>query len=295
MSRWEFMRQLEELLADIPPGEREEALQYYNDYFNDAGGKNEQEVIKALGTPKQVAQIVKDGISGNGENGEFTENGFSSASAADRQMLMKRAASSGGQGNGGNATAGGAFAGGQGAGGTYTESAGTYTNSNDPGPASNNANGPGNQGNNPGDGYYNSNNTGYSGKSYKKEGIPTWAVVLIVLCCLVLSPVILGIVSAAFGLIVGIFGTVLGLVLGFGAAALVLFVIAAALIVAGVGCLWGYPLTGIGLLGGGLICASLGILFMLITVFLTVKCIPGICKGIRYICRSLFSKKGGAK
>ena len=43
MSRWEFMRQLEELLLDISPSEREEALQYYNDYFNDAGKENEQE------------------------------------------------------------------------------------------------------------------------------------------------------------------------------------------------------------------------------------------------------------
>ena len=43
MSRWEFMRQLEELLFDISPSEREEALQYYNDYFNYAGRENEQD------------------------------------------------------------------------------------------------------------------------------------------------------------------------------------------------------------------------------------------------------------
>ena len=47
MNRWEFMRQLEKLLSDISPNEREEALQYYNDYFNDAGMENEQEVMKA--------------------------------------------------------------------------------------------------------------------------------------------------------------------------------------------------------------------------------------------------------
>lgn len=45
MGRWEFMRKLEELLSDISPSEREEALQYYNDYFNDAGRENEKEVI----------------------------------------------------------------------------------------------------------------------------------------------------------------------------------------------------------------------------------------------------------
>ena len=51
MGRWEFMRKLEELLSDISPSEREEALQYYNDYFNDAGRENEKEVIQALGSP----------------------------------------------------------------------------------------------------------------------------------------------------------------------------------------------------------------------------------------------------
>lgn len=78
MSRWEFMRQLEELLSDISPSEREEALQYYNDYFNDAGRENEQEVIRALGTPEQVAKIVKDGLGTGSSAGSFTEYGFTS-------------------------------------------------------------------------------------------------------------------------------------------------------------------------------------------------------------------------
>ena len=36
MNRIDFMRQLESLLQNISLAEREEALQYYNDYFNDA-------------------------------------------------------------------------------------------------------------------------------------------------------------------------------------------------------------------------------------------------------------------
>ena len=35
MNRTEFMRQLESLLQNISATEREEALQYYNEYFND--------------------------------------------------------------------------------------------------------------------------------------------------------------------------------------------------------------------------------------------------------------------
>ena len=40
MNRIDFMKQLESLLQNISPAEREEALQYYNEYFNDAGAEN---------------------------------------------------------------------------------------------------------------------------------------------------------------------------------------------------------------------------------------------------------------
>lgn len=62
MNRFEYMRRLEALLSDISPNEKEEALTYYNDYFNDAGQENEQQVIKELGSPEQVAVGVKEGL-----------------------------------------------------------------------------------------------------------------------------------------------------------------------------------------------------------------------------------------
>lgn len=64
MNRTEFMRQLESLLQNISATEREEALQYYNEYFNDAGPENEQNVIEALGNPAKVAENIKKDISG---------------------------------------------------------------------------------------------------------------------------------------------------------------------------------------------------------------------------------------
>ena len=69
MNRTEFMSQLEQLLQSITPAEREEALQYYNDYFDDAGAENEQAVIDALGNPAKVAENIKRDLPGNtGEN-----------------------------------------------------------------------------------------------------------------------------------------------------------------------------------------------------------------------------------
>ena len=45
MNRTDFMNQLESLLQSISSTEREEAMQDYNDYFDDAGAENEHEVI----------------------------------------------------------------------------------------------------------------------------------------------------------------------------------------------------------------------------------------------------------
>lgn len=232
MSRWEFMRQLEELLSDISPSEREEALQYYNDYFNDAGKENEQEVIKALGSPEQVAQIVKDGLGDNTGAGEFTENGF---------MLEKVQAASDEQ-----------------------KGSGAKTQEKTP------------------------------PKDQKKDPLPGWAIVLLVIGGIFLSPVILGIAGSVIGVIFSIFMAVIGIVLGFGAAALALYVTAIALVVVGVGIFLEGPAAAIGMIGAGFICAALGVLFMILTVLLVGKLIPAICQGIGYIFRKIFGKKEAA-
>lgn len=75
MNRIEFMRELEALLSDIPESERSEALQYYEDYLNDAGVENEQGAMEELGTPEEIASHIKAGLNGN-EEGAFTENGY---------------------------------------------------------------------------------------------------------------------------------------------------------------------------------------------------------------------------
>ena len=55
MNRIEFMTELAALLQDVPVEERREAMQYYNDYFDDAGEENEEQVISELGNPAKVA------------------------------------------------------------------------------------------------------------------------------------------------------------------------------------------------------------------------------------------------
>lgn len=65
MNKEEFLRELARLLQNIPESERREALQYYEDYFNDAGLENEQKVLEELGTPRKVADNIKDGLLAN--------------------------------------------------------------------------------------------------------------------------------------------------------------------------------------------------------------------------------------
>ena len=46
VNREQFMETLEELLSDIPDEERDEVLDFYEDYFDDAGEENESEVVE---------------------------------------------------------------------------------------------------------------------------------------------------------------------------------------------------------------------------------------------------------
>ena len=62
MNRTEYMRELDALLHGISKEEREEAMQYYNDYFDDAGSENEEKVIEELGSPAKLAETIRAGM-----------------------------------------------------------------------------------------------------------------------------------------------------------------------------------------------------------------------------------------
>lgn len=68
MNRMEFLRQLEELLYDVPECERREAMEYYRNYFDDAGSEKEEEIIEKLGSPKKVAESIKRDLFGEDGN-----------------------------------------------------------------------------------------------------------------------------------------------------------------------------------------------------------------------------------
>lgn len=89
MNRKDFMERLEKLLWNISDSEREEALQYYNDYFDDAGVENESRVIEELGSPEQVAQKIKAGLSDG--TSEYSEQGYEDTRFRDSQEVISKA------------------------------------------------------------------------------------------------------------------------------------------------------------------------------------------------------------
>ena len=77
MNRIQFMTELAALLQDISVEERVEAMKYYNDYFDEAGEENEEEIVRELGSPAKVAAEVKAGLGeASSDAGEFRETGY---------------------------------------------------------------------------------------------------------------------------------------------------------------------------------------------------------------------------
>jgi len=179
------MRQLESLLQNISATEREEALQYYNEYFNDAGPENEQNVIEALGNPAKVAENIKKDILWNG----YGENSYQRAGADSRSVI------------------------------TYPADPQTE-------------NGNGEQRNRQSDASQTAQAQVVSPQ--KNEGMSTGMIVLIVILCILASPVILGAASAGIGVAAGLIAAWFGLIIGFGATAAALILVLIALVAAGI-------------------------------------------------------------
>jgi len=89
VSRKEFMEELQILLGELPAEEREEALRYYESYFEEAGVDQEQVVLDELGSAGRIAaQILRDYRMENG--GEmYTEQGYTED--YDKQTPVKYA------------------------------------------------------------------------------------------------------------------------------------------------------------------------------------------------------------
>lgn len=63
MTKFEFLGDLSRLISDLPEEDRNQAMEYYEDYFADAGPDKEQEIIKDFTSPEFIAQQVRESSS----------------------------------------------------------------------------------------------------------------------------------------------------------------------------------------------------------------------------------------
>ncbi len=324
MNRADFMRQLERLLQGISPMERDEALQYYNDYFDDAGVENEQAVIKALGNPARVAENIKRDLPGSG----YGEGKTRKALASDRAVIeygKETQEASGSEDTESSDTAfgsentnvtNGAQSASMSFGGENTDMTSgaqsirlTFGEE-----GTNSAFGTENRANsfggataeNGGGGSAKNTDTTWetSGRSVWKKGrltkweMPGWAVALLVVVLLFTCPIWLGLIGGVIGAAAGILGAVLGVfacwfgvIVACGAVFLAMLVACVVFVVVGFLCTFSNPWVGMALVGSGLVCGGIGILFLMLTVVMAGIVTPAIFRGIGSLYRLLFKKK----
>ncbi len=258
MNRIEFIRQLEILLSGISQSEKEEAIQYYNDYFDDAGSENEMDVIKALGSPAKVAETIKAGVSGkNQEDFEFTERGCNPQKNRQNEMVTVEEKSDSAK----------------------EETGGKKQNSYQNGYANNQ--------------YGNANNQ-YGGANKKEHPKnDTGKIILIGILLLLFSPVWLPIFFSIFGVLFGFAVALVSIFIALAASSVAL--IFAGIVIFGVSIAKFFvsPLLGIFMLGASLLVAGFGILLLILTVWIGGTLIPMCFRGVVKLCRMPFEKKGG--
>lgn len=89
MNRKKFLDELAFLLQDVEDVEREEAMQYYEDYFDEAGKENEEQVINDLGSPERVAAIIKAGLENKFDQDiEYSEKGMDNSNYKQSREII---------------------------------------------------------------------------------------------------------------------------------------------------------------------------------------------------------------
>lgn len=255
MNRREFMDALERQLEDLSLDDRIDALQFYEDYFEDAGRDREQDVIRELGSPQAVAETIKRDL-GMIVEGSSRETGESENAYRDyRSRYQSGAGSSRRDGS------------------TYGREEQAYG-------------GGGSRGNDGGYGNYgnNGNDHGGSGSSgYEREPRRAGAGKKLILVLLILT------LPLTAGPILGIAGTILGLIVGVFALAFGLYAGGVGCLIGGI------ALLVMGAFAAASMVIGIGLILFAFALFVTWLCsitcrviIPTIIGGVRTIFRNLF-------
>ncbi len=64
MTKYEYLAELEKNLDMLSYQDKNQAMEYYENYFEDAGRENVQNVIEQLGSPAELAKSISEGVPG---------------------------------------------------------------------------------------------------------------------------------------------------------------------------------------------------------------------------------------
>lgn len=268
MSRQEFLHELENLLQNIPVADRQEAIQYYEDYFEDAGIENEDQVVKKLGSPERVAAIIQEDLRSDStvDSGEFTERGYQNP-AFDKtnvDAVVKVETPNYQNANQTNGTY------------EYIDNGSTENESTK-------------------NGYSTGQNTGYANRQQEKE--PTYVYeyssipkVLLIIGAILFIPVGIPLIASGFAVFISIVAVVFSLVVAFGATSFGLLLGGVITLVAGIVQIFTLPMVAFLTSGVGLLLIGIGLLFAILTRYCAIL-IPMMFRGIINICRLPFRRR----
>ena len=89
MTKYEYLAELEKNLDMLSYDDKNQAMEYYENYFEDAGRENVQQVIEQLGSPVELAKSIFNGVPGvlanlppiKNSNGEYNRDTIKSIDA----------------------------------------------------------------------------------------------------------------------------------------------------------------------------------------------------------------------
>lgn len=231
MNRIEFMTQLAALLQDISVEERKEAMQYYNDYFDDAGEENEEQVVAELGSPKKVAATIKADLGNQDSREEYKE--FSESGYTDTRFEQKESPAG----------------------------RGSY--------------------------YYNdSQEQPHSNRTLKILLI----IAIIIIGAPIVIPVGIAIIAVVLAGVIAVFSIFIALV----AVSVALVVAGVTMFCVGIANLIPAVAIGLSLVGAGLILTVIGVVASVASIKLCAAAIPGVIRGIVWVCRRPFQGRAVA-
>lgn len=255
MTKYDFLGDLNRLLQSLPEEERRQAMQYYEDYFADAGEQNEQNVIEELGTPESVAASILD----------ETENVMAGKNEVIDPAAVEESDAGQNTGTGQQYATGGQSGAGQG-----------------------NARGQSGMGQQSG----RRSISQWISDTWKYLTENPAVLVLVCIAAVICIPVIFSVVAAVFSAIFGILMAIFGVILGFWIGGSVTAVVGVVLLVSGIVRLISAPAMGVLMMGGGLITFAVGAALFMAATYLATRALPFLFREIGSIWQKQFGTAG---